>query len=66
MEVTGRMSELRENAEYLVWYVKKPVFTKKKFQRKFQSYLRSVVVVVVVSPPNYPYYLHVVHTRTVS
>lgn len=45
MEVTGRMSELRANAEYLVWYVKKPVFTKKKFQMKFQSYLKSVVVV---------------------
>lgn len=30
VEVTGRQPELRENAEYQVWYVKKPVFTEKK------------------------------------
>lgn len=34
VELTGRMSELRENAEYLVWYVKKPVFTKKKISKE--------------------------------
>lgn len=26
--------ELRENAEYLVWYFKKPVFTKKKISKE--------------------------------
>lgn len=46
MELTGQMSELRENAEYLVWYVKKPVFTKKKnFKGSFQVISKSVVVV---------------------
>lgn len=38
VEVTGRISELRENAEYQVWYVKKPCFYQKNFKGSFKLF----------------------------